>query len=140
MSVKDDRLQIGSVIFEYITTTNPPKNKYYVVVGFSEDKVALGTVYINSEINPNIFRNERMRMLHIPLSSADNPFLKWDSHIDCSNIQERAAQDVPACIATGGDYGFCASLSEQTMNAVLTTLNNSFTIPAHVKKKFGIRK
>ena len=89
MPVKDDRLQVGSVIFEYVTTTTPPKEKYYIVVGFSEDKVALGTVFINSEVNPNVFRNERLRNLHIPFPQSENPFLKWNSFINCSDIQER---------------------------------------------------
>ena len=33
MWLNDDKLGVGSVIFEYVTTTNPPKDKYYVVVG-----------------------------------------------------------------------------------------------------------
>jgi len=140
MSVNDDRLQVGSIIFEHVTTTNPPKDKYYIIIGFSSDMVALGTVYINSDINPNIFRNERMRALHIPLSIADNPFLKWDSHIDCSNIHERSTSDVQSCVTSGGNYGYCASLSDNTLKRVITTLDNSFTISSAAKKRFGIRK
>lgn len=44
----DDRVSVGAVIFDFITTTKPPKDKYFVVVGFSDEKIALGTVYINS--------------------------------------------------------------------------------------------
>ena len=140
MSLKDDRLQVGSVIFEHVKNTNPPKDKYYVIIGFSNDKVALGTVFINSEINPNIFRNERMRDLHVFLPSSENPFLKWDSYIDFSDIQERFTADVEACITNGGEHGYVATLSTDTMAHILTKLDNAFTIAVNKKIKYGIRK
>ncbi len=140
MSISDDRLQVGSIIFEYVTNTTPHKEKYYIVIGFSDDKVALGTVFINSEINPNIFRNEKQRKLHIPFSQNDNPFLKWDSYIDCSNIHVRPIQQVQECIAKGGNYGYIATLSISTLQEVISTLDSAFTISPAMKKTFGIRK
>jgi hypothetical protein len=141
MSVVDDRLSVGSVIFEYVTTTKPPKDKYYVVVGISDDKIALGTVYINSEINPNLFTNTNLKKLHISLSATDNPFLKRDSFIDCSSINERLIADVQSCITSGDTkYGYVSHLPTDTMQTVNTTLDDAFTISPITKKKYGIRK
>ena len=140
MSLKDDRLQIGSIIFEYVTNTKPPKQKYYIVIGFSDDKVALGTVFINSEFNPNIFHNQKQRALHIPLLQSDNPCLKWDSHIDCSNIHPRDAKQVQQCIDKGGNYGYVATLPPAVLATVIATLDSAYTISPAVKKAYGIRK
>ncbi len=140
MALNDDRLNVGSIIFEYVTTTNPPKNKYYVVVGITDDHIALGTVYINSEVNPNLFRAERLKKLHIPVLASDNPFLKWDSFIDCSQIQERLTSDVYDCITSGDPkYGYIANLTVDTLQTVIATLDSALTIAPIIKKKYKIR-
>lgn len=137
----DDRLVVGSVLFEFVTTTIPPKNKYYIVVGISENEVALGTVYINSEINPNIFNTPQLRGYHIPISAAQYPFLRYDSFIDCSHIEERAVSDVIKCLNSDNKrYGYYATISENELNTILQTLDNAHTIAPILKKKFGIRK
>lgn len=137
----DDRLAVGSVLFEFVTATIPPKNKYYIVVGISENEVALGTVYINSEINPNIFNTPQLRGYHIPISAEEYPFLKYDSFIDCSHIEERSVSDVLQCLNNDNKrYGYYASISAIELDTVLQTLDNAHTIAPVVKKKFGIRK
>jgi hypothetical protein len=44
VSLIDDRLAIGSIIFEFVYDTIPPKEKYYLIIGITGDKIALGTV------------------------------------------------------------------------------------------------
>ena len=140
MSVVDDRLCIGAVIFEFVTTTHPPKDKYYIIVGISDDKIALGTVYINSEINLHSINNAHLKKLHIPISADENPFLKWDSYIDCSGINERSISDVNKCIASNDPkYGYVSNLPADIMQTVTTTLDSAFTISPVIKKKYKIR-
>jgi hypothetical protein len=141
MPLADDRLQVGSVIFEHVTTTVPPKDKYYVVVGISTNNIALGTVYINSEVNSYALNRPHLEKLHIPLTIADNPFLKWDSFVDCSDIQERQCADVEACInSSGTKYGYIATLPANIMQILINTIDSAPTIALITKKIYQIRK
>jgi hypothetical protein len=120
MQVIDDRLSVGSIIFEHVLTTNPPKNKYYISIGISDNKIALGTVYINTEINPNISKTPQLRSYHIPIAASDYPFLRYDSFIDCSNIQERLIADVESCITRGSpQYGYYATISATELQNII---------------------
>ena len=140
MPLTDDRLSIGSIIFEFVTDTHPPKDKYYIIIGFTNDKIALGTVFVNSVINPNLFRTQYLRDLHIPLLQSEYPFLKYDSFIDCSNIQERPYANVRECInGINNKYGYIGSVDLLKMDEILKTLDNAHTIPVNIKRKFGLR-
>lgn len=141
MELMDDRLSIGSVIFEFVYNTHPPKEKYYIIVGQSEDKIALATVFINTSINQYFRSKPDLLKLHLPLHAADYPFLKWDSHVDCTDIQERRTEDVAKCINSAtGRNGYCATISDTELNNILIALDASRLMSPIKKKKFGIRK
>lgn len=133
----DDRLVVGSIIFEHVTDTIPPKEKYYIVVGTSSDQLLLGTVYINSTINPQVFHTQRLRDLHIPISPSDNPFLSHDSFVDCSRINEKPVEKVTACLDSGNNkYGYYGGLDPRSLHEVLSTLQNAPTIKKAIKDKY----
>lgn len=141
MPLLDDRLSLGSVIYEYVYDTHPPKQKFYVIIGIADDKIALGTVYINSDINTYFLSKPELLSLQIPIYASDYPFLKWDSFINCTDIQERLVTDVAACINSGtGRNGYCSTIAPKDMDAILAALDNSRLIPLITKKKYGIRK
>lgn len=75
-------LKAGCVIKCFVNDTNPPKEKRFIVMGVSYDKIALGTVYINTHINPNVFPTEELKQLHIPLESDNRDYLDHDSFVD----------------------------------------------------------
>jgi hypothetical protein len=129
------------VIYEYVYDTHPPKQKFYVIIGIADDKIALGTVYINSDINTYFLSKPELLSLQIPISASDYPFLKWDSFINCTDIQERLVTDVAACINSGtGRNGYCSTIAPNDMDAIIAALDNSRLIPLITKKKYGIRK
>ena len=60
----EKNLKVGSVIRALVKDTNPPKTKRFILLGISADKLAVATLYVNTEINPNIFSTEELRNLH----------------------------------------------------------------------------
>lgn len=140
-SFRDDfaerNIQVGSVIRVFVRDTTPPKIKRFIVIGFSNDKVLLGTVFINSEINQNVFNTEYLKGLNIPLDAQIYDFIDHDSFVDCSNIRERSVVEIKHLLSNDIE---CSKgvVSKETMKTILATLANASTIPPNKKKKFGI--
>jgi hypothetical protein len=66
----------------------PPadKEKRFIIAGFRYDKKQFASVFINTEINPNLFRTEKLKSLHLPFELANRLYLEWDSFVDCSQL------------------------------------------------------
>jgi len=139
-SYRDDfaerNIQKGSIIRVFVRDTRPPKIKRFIVVGFSQDKVLLGTVFINSEINPKIFTTEELRSLHISIDAANNDFIDHDSFIDCSSIIERSYDEIKQLLSKDTEC-LKGIVSETTMKVISETISNAKTISAKQKRKFG---
>jgi hypothetical protein len=65
----DRALKIGAVLKMVVPDTKPPKPKRFIVVGLSRNSVLVATIYINTEINPNLFPTQDLRNLHFELKS-----------------------------------------------------------------------
>lgn len=62
------------------------RNKYFVVLGKTEDGKVIGFVLINSHINNNL--SEEVKLLHYPIKKSKYPFLDHDSFIFCGQLKE----------------------------------------------------
>ena len=71
----------GDIYHRYFSTTIPPKNKFFVIVGEDND-CYLGYFFINSNINSYVARNEEMCNMQLPVKPTDYPFLTHVSFID----------------------------------------------------------
>lgn len=78
--------QIGAVLRLFVEDTDPPKVKYFIVVGLTQDGISLASVYINSEVNMIMNYSLELRALHLPLSTDDCNLLDHDSFVDCSRL------------------------------------------------------
>jgi hypothetical protein len=140
-SFRDDfaerNIQVGSVIRVFVKDTTPPKVKYFIVIGFSEDKVLLGTVFINSAINQNVFNTEYLKGLNVPLDAQLYDFIDHNSFIDCSDIKERNLIEIKQLMSNDPE---CSKgvVSEEIMKIISTTLASATTISISKKRKFGI--
>jgi hypothetical protein len=67
-------LEKGTVLRMFIDDTDPPKIKRFIVLGLHENKIALGTLFINSEINKNINYSTELQSLQDKLESQNNTF------------------------------------------------------------------
>ena len=82
------KLKVGTVLKAFQHDTNPPKEKRIVIIGIAGDQVAIGVLFINSEINPNIFKTQARRSLHIKIEPDHRNIVDWTSYIDCSFIHQ----------------------------------------------------
>ena len=60
------------------------RNKFFVVMGITEDGNLIGFVLINSEINPNL--SPRAKASHYKIHASDYSFLKKDRYVCCKEI------------------------------------------------------
>lgn len=79
-------IEPGTVIRCFVTDINPPKIKFFIILGIADDYCAVGTIYINTKINKNIYDTIETIDLQIPVSPKECPFLNHNSYIDCAKL------------------------------------------------------
>src|SRR5258708_23803703 len=82
-------LKVGTVIDIHDPYSYDEKHKYSIIVGISEDQFYVATVFINSLINPHAINSQILVNLQFEIKKAQYPFLKRDSFVDCSHIEDR---------------------------------------------------
>lgn len=130
-------LKIGSVIRAFVQDTNPPKIKRFIIIGISPDKLALGTLYINSEINPTVFHTEELRRLHIKFEVSGRDFLEHESYVDCSKIYEKAFDDI-AELLIQDQSNHIGDLADSDLKLIKHTVKGAKTISVRTKKKYSL--
>ena len=134
----DQNLTVGTVIRKFAEDTTPPKKKRFIIIGIDRDRVKIGTVYINSDINFNIFRSEDLKRLHIKIRSAKNEFIEHDSYVNCSEIFEKDYKEVFEYI-TKYPKEVLGKADEIDMINILTTIKTAKTIEPKKKKRYGLK-
>ena len=133
----ENNLRIGSVLRYFNTDTRPPKVKRIVVVGFNEGKILFAYVFINTEINPNIFSSPRMRDLHLAFEASGREYLDHDSYVDCSQIKQEDSDAIKELMTQ--DFSVhIGDLSGNDIEKVVEKLKNAPTIDVKTKRKFGL--
>jgi len=131
------KLMPGTVLRAKVQDTNPPKEKIFVIVGINSDSTILATVYINSEINPNIFKSDKLKSLHHRLSKTGRSYLDHDSFIDCSKVVQKNLEEVKNLIVSN-PLVVVGVLSTTDLLMVTSAIQNAFTIDERIKRKFGL--
>lgn len=78
----DKWLTPGKILHLYCLFTNPPKNKFLVLLG--KNSIEFYFFVINSEINNFISNKEYLKKCQVTIDKKNHPFLDRDSYIDCS--------------------------------------------------------
>ncbi len=73
-------VEAWDVYYLFTTYTTPPKDKYVVVVCVEPEILGF---FINSEINEFVRKRPKLMPCMVELDSAHNPFLRYDSYLDC---------------------------------------------------------
>lgn len=84
----------GCIIRAFVKDTNPPKIKYYVVLGNINDGLLLASFYINSNLNGTILRNPVLCDLQHLIRKSNYNFLSHDSYVDCSKLNQHSYEEV----------------------------------------------
>ena len=127
----------GAVLKTFVKDTHPPKEKYFIVIAFSLENIAVATVYINSEINPNLFKTEELKNFHLQLRVSDYTFLKHNAFVDCTQLHEKTYAELLVLLQS-----FPAThvgiLTEADYQQIRVSLKATRLISVAVKKKLGL--
>ena len=131
------KLVPGSIIKTHVGDTNPPKYKRFIIIGEDEAKYLLGTVYINSEVNPNLFPTKKLKDLHIFFPSKKRKYLNHDSYVDCSQIKPKSKKEIEDILEEHSE-SYLGELTQDDLKLVKEVTKSAFTIDNFTKKRFGL--
>lgn len=75
----------GAILHRRFQTTNPPKSKFFVVIGENETHI-IGFFFINSNINGFVQRRQAFYNMQMPIKCSTYTFLKYDSFIGAHEL------------------------------------------------------
>jgi len=119
---------------EFLT---PPKIKRFIITGFSKEKISVATVFINTEINPNVFHNNYLKSLQIELKEEGRDYIDHDSFVDCSNIKEENYVHLKNCLENNPNCNR-GTVSDEDLKKITDKLAIANTIPDKIKNKYGL--
>lgn len=130
-------LEKGTVLRMFVDHMNPPKIKMFIVLGSHEDQCALGTLLINSTVNQNMHFTLELQALQYKLDSREYSFLKHDSFVDCSEIQQFKNTEILQKV-NEDNTKIVGLLSSDDFIGVKKTIISAETIRGRHKKQFGL--
>ena len=133
----DRSISPGSVFRLISPHTNPPKIKIFVILAVTEDTFCVGILYINTDINVNLFPTPSLRALHNPLKAKDWEFLDHDSYLDCSQIYELSFDQLKEKFKTDSDC-YLGELEGDDFEQSVELVKSARTISLRDKRKFGL--
>lgn len=125
------------VIRSYVPDTTPPKPKYWIVVGITDDEIGLAAVYVNSQVNPFIQRNYVLLNAQYRLEPNSRQIFRHTSYADCSQIKSKGVAEIQALLAKNMHY-IQGELFPEQVDDILQLLRECPNISAIVKRRYGI--
>jgi hypothetical protein len=142
-NIQDDyinrSLKVGAVLKMFVNDTLPPKEKRFIVIGFSNDNLSLASIYINSEINTCINWSDQLKSLQMELWSEGREYLKHRSYVDCSKFIPRNLKEIETVLKNRPD-SIIGEVSKNDLQLIMEKIKNASTISKKQKIKYGILK
>jgi hypothetical protein len=131
-------IKVGCVIKVTDVDSKPePKEKRFIIIAETLDSYALGALYVNSEINVNVLRTEKLRRLQVEFSAKSRNYLEWDSWIDCSKIKPFSKEAIMKFIKQNPEKHL-GKISEEDLRLLLSTVKGAATLDLTQRKKWGL--
>lgn len=132
-----DNLAIGTVILTYVADTNPPKEKRLIIIGEAYDHVTLAAIYINTDLNINIFPTKDLQELNPEMMAEGREYLAHNSHVDCSRLHVLTKNFLSGIISDepGRVLG---NVSADDLKFLRGLVKSARTINAGQKKTYGL--
>ncbi len=138
--VTNELLTVGAILYMQMDHSDGLKlidgystrNKYFIIIGFTVEGNVIGSVLLNSCIDPSKYSTEYIKCQY-PLKQKDYPhILEYDSYIDCSEIfvfpKERLLNEAR----------FKQNLTQTDLELIINFLKETEVHSTKEKKKFGI--
>lgn len=126
------------IIVDFICRgVNSPKvyRKYIVIIGFTPEGNAVGSLLINSQINHFKRSPELLKHQYCLLHSKYSHILNYDSWLDCSDIFE-----IPKAKINNKNGKVKGSLDSEDKENVIKLLTESDLFNNALKRRYGILK
>ena len=105
--------------------------KYFIVVGISNDKVYACSVYINSNIPKFILSSQKLLNLQVNIKGAKYDFLQHDSFAACNSVQKYLSNDIKFCRYIG-------KINEEDLrNITNIVINSGILTPKEINLYFN---
>ncbi|MBS3770791.1 MAG: hypothetical protein KGY69_11095 [Bacteroidales bacterium] len=130
-------IKIGTVLRLYVKDITPPKPKRFIVVGFTDDKSELATVFINSNINEKVNWSIEHQNAQIKLPK-DKPFLERKSYVDCSELKQWSVMYLESKVKNNPEY-IIGELEKDDLDKILNNIKYSQIIKGKYLKKYGFK-
>lgn len=127
----------GDVFKIFDNRTIPPKVKYHIVIGVSEERILLGTVRINSNMNANVYRDQASQYRCIKMKADKYNFLDHDSTIDCNHLLSHDLSAVKTYICSHPDV-MLGDITTDDLEDIKLRMLDAPTISEEDKEIFGI--
>lgn len=129
-------LSVGTVVKLHVKDTNPPKEKRFVIVGFTQDNKVIATLYYNSEINQNVNWSKELIDQHLHFERDSRDYLDKDCYLDCSNLIIKDYDQIKIAV-TKKPEAILGELNESDWTTIKNTIIESPTIKGKYKKRYG---
>ena len=129
-------VNVGDVLYLFVEDTDPPKKKYFFVLGVTEDEISLASFFVNSEINFNVNRNAVLVKYNIELNRMEYPFLHYTSYLDCTKMVIRDKKEYDEIVKNRPEAVVYQLLPEQ-LEVFRQVIREVPTIKGKIVKKFG---
>lgn len=131
------KMRVGDIIHIFAENTKPPKDKFIIIIGVSEEKIKYLSVFINSEINTNVYRSSIQQDLCIPIKQEDYPnFLVKDSFIDLNSPQEIDKKKVDWVVKNRPD-AYKGTLKEEELKNCRKLIHSNRIISGKKCRQYG---
>jgi len=127
-------LPLGTVIRTHVLDTDPPKTKYFIIVGYHDNHAI--TIYFNSEINHFVNYSQELQCLHIPFECAGRPYLTKNCYCDCSFISLKDKNELHQAFSNDSRI-YKGQLCPEDLNKVMMMLKSSPKIKGTLKNRYG---
>ena len=98
--------------------------KFFIIVGLSNDKLLLCSVYINSTIPAFIYNKQELLDLQVPIKGTKYDFLKYDSFVSCNTQLKYEFTDIKNWIDSG-KCQYIGNIDNEDLNNITSTLIES---------------
>lgn len=128
----ENSLVPGGVFYLSCGFTNPPKEKYVVLVHLDDEPLIF---VVNSKIHQFIVSRPDLNRCQVKLNADDYPFLSHDSYLDCSNpITEMTRNEIVGQVRSDLDR-IIGVLNDITLAEVIEVVNSARTISQDQKRR-----
>lgn len=129
--VSNEALKIGTVFDIRDPYSFDDKHKYSVIVGMSDDKFYIGTVFINSLVNTRAINSPELVALQYEILPSKYTFLRTLSYVDCSDLKDRMRSSLLQEINDSGRI--LGTIAKNDLSSIIRLVLAAETIPSYYK-------